>query len=89
MPAPARYLILAVAIALHLGVGYLIVISGLGTPEWAVLIMLAAWGLLVGQFVAITRRRQSPWLYLAIPAAAALLLVLVVAGLGLLLDWTA
>ena len=56
---------------------------------WAVAIMVSIWGLLVGQFVAITRRRQSPWLYLAVPAAAALLWAMIVPGLGSLLDWTA
>ena len=85
MPAPARHLILAVAIALHLAVGYVMAISGLVAPMWAVAIMVATWGLLVGQFVAITRRRQSPWLYLAVPAAAALLWAIVVPGLGSLL----
>jgi hypothetical protein len=78
-----------VALVLHLAVGYLIALSGLIAPMWVLVPLLLVWGLLAGQFIAITRRGQNPWLYLAVPGTAAALWLLAVPGLGTLLDWTA
>ena len=50
--------------------------------------MVLAWGLLAGQFIAITRANRNPWWYLAVPAAAAALWILLVPGLGTLLGWS-
>ena len=77
------------AVALHLATGYLIAVSGLVAPMWVLVPLILAWGLLAGQFVAITRAGRSGWLYLAVPGAAALLWLLAVPGLGTLLDWRA
>lgn len=56
---------------------------------WVLVPLLLVWGLLAGQFIAITRRGQNPWWYLAVPGAASALWIVMVPGLGSLLDWTA
>jgi hypothetical protein len=84
----ARNSLLVLAIVLHAAVGYIYAVSGLAAPMWALVPLLFVWGLLAGQFISITRRGRSPWLYLAVPGAAAALWILVVPGLGTLLDWT-
>jgi hypothetical protein len=66
-----------------------IVVSGLVAPMWAVVLMLLGWGVLAGQLIAISRRDLSPWWYLAVPLGAGLMWLVVVAGLGALLGWTA
>ena len=74
--------------ALHAGVGFVYVVSGLVAPIWGVALLVAIWG---GLSVILVRalRDENPWPALAVPVSGAAAWFLVVQGLGTLFDWTA
>lgn len=76
------------AVALHAGVGFVYVVSGLVAPIWGVALLLVIWG---GLSVVLVRAIQNerPWPALAVPLAGAAAWFAVVQGLGTLFDWTA
>lgn len=84
----ARIAILVLAVALHAGVGFVYVVSGLVAPIWGVALLLATWG---GLSVILVRalKSESAWPALAVPVMGAIAWFAVVQGLGTLFDWTA
>lgn len=79
--------LLALALLAHLGAGILYAAAGLVAPLWAVLLLWAAWLVLLVVLVRLWRRR--PPLALAVPVGA-LGLILGVVTLGeQALGWTA
>jgi hypothetical protein len=82
----AVWVALAVAVPLHLAIGFFYVTSGLVAPLWAVLLLLAIW---LGLCIAGYRNRHKPLVVLAIPVVAALVWFVVVQGGSMLFGWTA
>ena len=81
-----RWMLLVLALGLHLAVGFFILVSGLVAPMWAVLLLLALWG---GLFVLGYRNHNRPFLVLLMPVVAAIAWFVVVQGGALFLGWTA
>lgn len=75
-----------VGFVLHLGAGFVYIVSGLVVPAlylpvlWLIWVALLAWAIW---------QRNHPWRVLATPVMAAILWFVFVQGLGSLLDWTA
>lgn len=84
----ARTTLLALAVVLHAGVGFVYVVSGLVAPPWAVVVLILAW-IAMSLLLLRALRRGAPWPALAVPLGGGLLWVALVQGLGTLLDWTA
>jgi hypothetical protein len=82
-----RIALLALAVALHAGVGYVNLVSGLAAPIWAVGLLLAIWGAL-SVFLVRMLRSEKPWPALLVPLAGAAAWFVVVPGLGSLLNWS-
>ena len=80
-------LVLVLAILLHLGIGVFYAAAGLVAPLWAVLLLWAAWLVLLVVLVRLWKRR--PPLALLVPAAAVGLIFGVVSAGGQVLGWTA
>lgn len=70
----------------HLGPGFLMLVSGLLAPLWAVVGMLLGWALLAWLLVTLVRRRS--WWTPAVPVGALLLWVTVITLGENLLGWT-
>ena len=87
MSTTARRALLVLAVLLHLGVGVFYAAAGLVAPMWAVLILWAAWVVLLVVLLRIWSRR--PPLALVVPLGATVLLVAVVTAGDQLLGWTA
>ena len=83
----ARRLLLALAVALHLGVGVLYLAAGLVAPMWAVLLLWASWLVLLYLLVRVWGRRAP--LALLVPLGAVALIFCVVTAGEQLLGWTA
>ena len=83
----ARRLLLALAVLLHLAAGFLYLAAGLVAPGWAVLLLQAAWLVLLVVLVRVWSRRP-PYALLVPLAALGLLAGAVTAG-EQLLGWTA
>ena len=81
-----RWALLAVALALHLTAGFVMLVSGLVAPMWAVLLLLAIWAALL---ILGYRNRHRPAFVLLMPVLAAVAWFLVVQGGALILGWTA
>ncbi len=74
------------ALVVHLGLGYLYGVSGLGVPGIFLFSLWAAWGALL----AVGVQHRHDWRYLAaVPLIAAILWATVALGVGSLLDWQA
>ena len=82
-----RRLMLVLAVLLHLGIGVFYLAAGLVAPRWAVVLLQAAWLVLLVVLVRVGSRRP-PYALLVPVAAAALIFSVVTAG-DMLLGWTA
>ena len=80
------HLAVAAGFTLHIAIGYLYLIVGLGVPAPFLMALWAAWGALLLRAV---QRRNNPWYVLATPLIAALIWLVVVFGGGSLFDWQA
>lgn len=82
-----RRLLLVLAVLLHLGIGVFYLAAGLVAPQWAVLLLQAAWLVLLVVLVRVGARR--PPYALLVPLAAAVLIASAVTAGEQLLGWTA
>lgn len=80
-----QWAILVLAVGLHLVAGFFFLVSGLVTPWWAVLLLLAIWVVILAWGL---RNRHRPHVLL-MPAAAAVVWFVVVQGGSMLFGWTA
>jgi hypothetical protein len=85
MTVPARIGV-AIGLLLHLGVGFLVVASGLIMPGWAVVLLAVVW--LLGLGLAVHWRRR-PTLVLLVPVGMATLWFATAWAGETLLGWTA
>ncbi len=74
------------ALALHLAIGYLYVVSGLVVPGVFLFLLWAAWGALL--IVGFQHRHDFRYL-VAVPLLATIIWTGIVLGLGWLLNWQA
>jgi hypothetical protein len=86
-PEVAFGAVAAVATAAHLAIGYVVLVSGLVVPWYAVLGLAVWWIVLAAVLVRLVRRRS--WWTAAVPVVAAASWVVVVAGGGWALGWSA
>jgi hypothetical protein len=84
--SPAARVAVILGFALHIGMGVLILVSGLIMPYWAVGVLAVIW--VIGLIVAI-RGRARPSLVLAVPFAMLAIWILAAWGGDRFLDWTA
>ena len=82
-----RRLVLALAVALHLATGTFYAAAGLVAPSWAVLMLWAAW--LVLLWVLVRLWRQQPVLALLVPPASLGLFLGVLSAGEAWLGWVA
>jgi UPF0716 family protein affecting phage T7 exclusion len=80
-----QWVILIVAVALHLVAGFFFLVSGLVAPWWAVLLLLAIWVAILAWGL---RNRHRPHVLL-MPLAAAVVWFVVIQGGSMLFGWTA
>lgn len=81
-----QYVLLAVAVLLHLAVGPFYLASGLVAPGWAVLLLWLTWVVLLVLLVLLWRRR--PPLAPLVPLGAVVLILAVITAGEQLLGWT-
>ena len=82
-----RFLLLVLAVALHLAIGFFYVAAGLIAPGWAVLTLWTVWLALLVALVLLWRRR--PPVALAVPVLAAAVFFGSITAGEQLLGWTA
>ena len=80
-----QWVILSLAMGLHLAAGFIFLVSGLAVPPWAVILLLVIWGALLAWGV---RNRHRPHVLL-MPLAAAVVWFVVVQGGSMIFGWTA
>lgn len=86
MPRGPMPLAQLIALALHVAIGYLYVVSGLVVPGVFLFSLWAAWGALL--IVGFQHRHDVRYL-IAVPMLAAIIWAGIMLGLGSLLDWKA
>ena len=82
-----KRLLLALAVLLHVGVGVLYVAAGLVAPLWAVVLLQAAWLVLLVVLVRVGLRR--PPYALLVPVGGGVLILSALTAGERLLGWTA
>lgn len=82
-----EYVLLAVAVLLHLAVAPFYLASGLVAPGWAVVLLWLTW-IALAVLIVLLWRRRPPLALLVPPGALALILLVITAG-EQLLGWTA